>query len=61
VAVACIFTWYWRADLGPHEGLPCVLGHALYKKALHGGQAQNAPIDSQKRAALLRGGMLPQA
>jgi hypothetical protein len=29
VAVACIFTWYWLADLCAQEGLPFVLGHAL--------------------------------
>jgi transposase len=38
-----------------------VLGHALYMKAIHGGKAKNDKIDSQKIAALLRGGMLPQA
>src|SRR5436309_2318938 len=30
-------------------------------KAIHGGKAKNDTIDSQKSAALLRGGMLPQA
>jgi transposase len=30
-------------------------------KALHGGKAKHDPIDSQKIAALLRGGMRPQA
>jgi transposase len=30
-------------------------------QALHGGKAKNDPIDSQKIAALLRGGMLPHA
>src|SRR5262245_57747064 len=30
-------------------------------KAIHGGQATNDKSDSQKIAALLRGGMLPQA
>jgi transposase len=61
IAVACIFTWYWLADLGAQEGLPFVLGHALYMKAIHGGKAKNDKIDSQKIAVLLRGGMLPQA
>src|SRR5262249_31735239 len=37
------------------------LGHALYRKAIHGGKAKNDKIDSQKIAALLRGGMLPHA
>ena len=61
VAVECIFTWYWLADLCAQEGSPFVLGHALYMKAIHGGKAKNDTIDSQKIAALLRGGMLPQA
>src|SRR5215510_5196743 len=30
-------------------------------KAIHGGKAKNDKIDSQKIAALLRGGMLPKA
>jgi transposase len=61
VAVECIFTWYWLADLGAREGIPCVLGHALSMKALHGGKAKNDTIDSQKIAVLWRGGMIPQA
>ena len=61
IAVECIFTWYWLADLCAQEGLPFVLGHALYMKAIHGGKTKNDKIDSQKIAVLLRGGMLPQA
>jgi transposase len=61
VAVECIFTWYWLADLCAREGIPFVLGHALYMKAIHGGKAKNDKIDSQKIAVLLRGGMIPQA
>jgi transposase len=61
VAVGCIFTWYWLADLCAQEGLPFVLGHALSMKAIHGGKAKNDRIDSQKIAVLLRGGRLPQA
>ena len=61
IAVECIFTWYWLADLCAQEGLPFVLGHALYRKAIHGGKATNDKIDAQKIAVLLRGGMLPQA
>ena len=56
-----LFTWYWLADLCAQEGLPFVLGHALYMKAIHGGKAKHDTIDSQKITALLRGGMLPQA
>src|SRR5713101_4008361 len=61
VAVECIFTWYWLADLCAKEGIPFVLGHALYMKAIHGGKAKNDKIDAHKIAVLLRGGMLPQA
>lgn len=61
VAVECIFTWYWLADLCAREGIPFVLGHALYMKAIHGGKAKNDRIDAHKIAVLLRGGMLPQA
>jgi len=61
VAVECIFTWYGLADLCAQEGLPFLLGHALYRKAIHGGKAKNDTIDSQKIAVLLRGGILPQA
>jgi transposase len=61
IAVECIFTWYWLADLCAQEGLPFVLGHALSMKAIHGGKTKNDKIDSQKIAVLLRGGMLPQA
>ena len=61
VAVECIFTWYWLADLCQKEGIAFVLGHALYMKAIHGGKAKNDKIDAQKIAVLLRGGMIPQA
>lgn len=61
VAVECIFTWYWIADLCSKENIPFVLGHALYMKAIHGGKAKNDKIDSHKIAVLLRGGMMPQA
>jgi transposase len=61
IAVECVFTWYWLADLCAQEGIPFVLGHALYMKAIHGGKAKNDRIDAHKIAVLLRGGMLPQA
>ena len=61
IAVECIFTWYWLADLCSEEKIPFVLGHALYMKAIHGGKAKNDKIDAHKIATLLRGGMLPQA
>src|SRR4249919_2880729 len=61
VAVECIFSWYWLADLCAQEGIEFILGHALYMKAIHGGKAKNDKIDSQKIAVLLRGGMIPVA
>jgi hypothetical protein len=61
VAVECLFAWYWVADLCAKEGIPFVLGHALYMKAIHGGKAKNDDIDADKIARLLRGGNIPVA
>lgn len=61
VAVECIFTWYWLADFCSAEGIPFVLGHALYMRAIHGAKAKNDKIDSAKIARLLRGGDFPLA
>jgi transposase len=61
VCVECLFTWYWLADLCSEQGIPFVLGHALYMKAIHGGKAKNDRTDAHKIAVLLRGGMIPQA
>jgi len=61
VCAECMFSWYWLADLCASEHIPFVLGHALYMKAIHGGKAKNDKIDSGKIAALLRGGLIPQA
>ena len=59
VCVECLFTWSWLADLCEDEGLPVVLGHALSRRAMHGGTAKNGRIDSHTIAALLRGGLIP--
>jgi len=40
VAVECIFTWYWIADLCSNENIPFVLGYALYMKAIHCGKVK---------------------
>jgi transposase len=61
VAVECLFTWYWLADLCAKEQIAFVLGHALYMKAIHGGKSKNDPIDAAKIARLLRGGNIPVA
>ena len=51
----------WLADRCEAEGLPFVLGHALSMRAIHGGKAKNDRLDSHNIAALLRGGLMPQA
>jgi transposase len=61
VAVECMFSWYWLADLCNELGITFVLGHALYMKAIHGGKTKNDKIDSKKIASLLRAKMLPLA
>ena len=61
VAVECIYSWYWLADLCAKEGITFVLGHALYMRIIHGAKAKNDRIDSHKTAALLRGGLMPRA
>jgi len=61
VAVECMFTWYWLADLCARQNIAFVLGHALYMRAIHGGKAKNDRIDAHKIAVLLKGGMIPQA
>jgi transposase len=61
VGAECMFAWYWVADLCRAETIPFVLGHALYRKAIHGGKAKNDRIDAAKIARLLRGGTFPLA
>ena len=61
VAVECMLTWYWLADLCVQEGMTFVLGHAQYMRAIHGGKAKHDRLDAQKIAVLLRDGMVPQA
>ena len=33
ISVECMFAWYWIADLCVKEGIPFVLGHALYNES----------------------------
>jgi hypothetical protein len=61
IAAEGLLTWSWLADLWAEHSRPCVLGHALSMKAIHGGKAKHDKIDAHKIAVLLRGGMLPQA
>jgi hypothetical protein len=41
VGVECMFAWYWLSDLCRQEQIPFVIGHALYRKAIHGGKAKS--------------------
>ena len=52
VAVECMFTWYWLADVCAAQGITLVLGHALAMKAVHGGKSKNDKLDSHKIAVL---------
>src|SRR5262245_11595364 len=61
VGAECMFAWYWVADRCAEHGIPFVLGHARYMKAVHGGKAKNDRIDAGKIARLLRGGNFPLA
>src|SRR5262249_30233384 len=61
VSCECLFCWYWLRDLCAAEGIPFVLGHALYMKAIHGGKTKNDRLDALTIASLLRGGNLPIA
>lgn len=61
VAVACLCTWDWLADLCTAAGLPVVLGHALSMTAMHGGQATHDTLDAHHMAVRLRGGLRPPA
>jgi hypothetical protein len=61
VAVACLFTWDGLADLCAQAGRPWGRGQARAMQALQGGTATNDPIDSQKMAVWLRGGLRPPA
>ena len=44
VGVECIFSWYWLADLCKAKGVPLVLGHALYMRAIHWAKTKNDRI-----------------
>src|SRR3989442_15863065 len=56
VCVACLLPWDGLADLCARAGMPFVLGHALSRKALHGGKAKHDQMAAQNIAVLLRGG-----
>jgi transposase len=61
VCAECMFGWYWLSDACQAAGIPFVLAHALYLKAIHGGKNKNDRIDSEKLAHLLRTNLIPPA
>ena len=61
VAVEDLCPWSGLADLCAAQAISCVLGHALSRKAIQGGTANNDQSDAHKMAALRRGGTLPKA
>src|SRR5437899_8894515 len=61
LAAAWMVPWDGLAALCADHGLPGVLGHALSRQAMHGGQATTEKSDAQHSAVLRRGGLLPQA
>jgi transposase len=61
IGAECMFGWYWLADRCAEHGIPFVLGHALYRKLIHGAKAKNDRLDARKIAHLLKGGNFPLA
>ncbi|TWT79477.1 Transposase [Planctomycetes bacterium CA13] len=61
IVIGCepTFNWYWLADACDQHNFPFILGHALYLKAIHGGETKSDAIDSEKLARLIRGGNFP--
>ena len=51
VACECLFCWYWLAALCADEGIPFVLGHALYVKVVHGGKTKIGRHEGPNRRA----------
>jgi len=61
LTVACesTFNWYVVSDMCEDAGIPFVLGHAFYMKAIHQSKVKNDRADSETIASLLRGNLLP--
>ena len=62
VTVACesTFNWYVLANLCEDAGIPFVLGHAFYMKAISKAKVKNDRADSAMIASLLRSNLLPE-
>jgi hypothetical protein len=61
VAVEGRLTWSWLAALGAHAGLAWVLGQALSRPAIPGGNPTHDPREAHTMAVWRRGGRRPQA
>jgi len=61
VAVECMFTWYWLADLCRREGIEFVLGHARHPFALIGALPPFRTFAERRRALFRRFLPLPRA
>jgi transposase len=61
LTVACesTFNWHVVSDMCEDAGIPFVLGHAFYMKAIHKSKVKNDRVDSETIASLLRGNLLP--
>jgi transposase len=53
--------WYWLNDLLEDHGIPLVLAHAKYLKAIAYAKVKTDKIDSQTLATLLRLNLIPRA
>ena len=58
VAVECIFSWYWLADLCAQEGIKFILGHALYMK-VETTNGLSRPVNESARGRLGPDACLP--
>jgi transposase len=53
--------WYWLNDLLEDHGIPMVLAHAKYLKAISYAKVKTDKVDSHTLATLLRMNLIPQA
>jgi transposase len=53
--------WYWLNDLLEEHGIPMVLAHAKYLKAISYAKVKTDKVDSHTLATLLRMNLIPQA
>jgi transposase len=59
--VECTTGWYWLCDLLRSHGVPVVLAHAKYLKAISYAKVKTDAVDATTLAQLLRMGYVPEA